>query len=185
MPTAKQCRSVAARRTNQWDPLSDPMERHAQFVPPLLIFAVAGAPQKLLEQEPPRRQHSQHCQRGLGFGHGLHGRVVGEVLEASAVGAHDVVMDDEPLGDALAAKNAETPLQRESIAARAQPLFDPCGRSREMLMVRRPKTNSPMKVLLPEPDGPGITKRCLSALAAATPAARSPVRTPGESRSPS
>ena len=121
-----------------------------------------------------RRQHSRHCQRGLGFGHGLHGRVVGEVLEASAVGAHDVVMDDEPLGDALAAKNAGDAIARESIAARAQPLFDPCGRSREMLMVRRPKTNSPMKVLLPEPDGPGITKMCLSALAAATLAARSP-----------
>jgi len=51
-----------------------------------------------------------------------------------------------------------------------------------MLMVRRPKTNSPMKVLLPEPDGPGITKMCLSALAAATLAAHS--RRPNARRKP-
>ena len=62
-------------------PLGDPMKRHAQFVPPLLIFAVAGTPQKLLEQNLARRQHGQHRQRGLGFGHGLHGRVVREMLE--------------------------------------------------------------------------------------------------------
>ena len=114
-----------------WAPPGDLMERHAQPVlqwpdqplpvPPLFIFAVAGTAQKLLEKHLAGRQHGQHRQRSVGFGHGLHRWIVGVVLEAPRVGTHDVVVDDEPLRAALGAKNARDALAAKLVAARAQP----------------------------------------------------------------